>query len=89
MLGLALVRRTIEQGIEWCTNGHTLHLGAFKIDHISADGTVRAGCHVVTFPEIDRIAPTLDALRNADTDNAKMTVLAMTNPTPQQILGIE
>lgn len=60
MLGLKLVRRTIASGVEWRTNGHTCHLGAFKIDHISADGTVRAGCHVVTYPEIQRIEASLD-----------------------------
>lgn len=65
ILGLALVRKTVASGIEWRTNGHTLHLGHFKIDHISADGTVKAGCHTVTLAEIERIAPELDKARES------------------------
>lgn len=42
--------------------GHTVWLGEFKIDRIDADGTVRAGCHVVSWPEIERIARELGLL---------------------------
>lgn len=46
-------------GNEWRRNGHSIHLGAFAIDRIEPDGTVHAGCHVVRFDEIERMARTL------------------------------
>lgn len=61
-LGLALVRRVKESGQEYQRNGHTLHLGHYAIDRITADGTVYAGCHTVGYAEIERIAPMLDAV---------------------------
>jgi hypothetical protein len=36
-------------------------LGHYRIDRITADGTVHAGCHVVTWAAIERIAPELEA----------------------------
>jgi hypothetical protein len=36
------------------TNGHTIHLGSFKMESISETGTVKAGCHVFTRGEIER-----------------------------------
>lgn len=53
---LPLIRRCQVNGEAWETNGHTVHLGHFKIDRIDRDGTVYAGCHTVTFDEIARIA---------------------------------
>lgn len=59
-LGLVLVRRVVASGQDWHTNGHTCHLGHYKIDKITADGTVYAGCHVVKLIEIERIADRLE-----------------------------
>jgi hypothetical protein len=59
--GLALVRSVIQRGEEWHTNGHTCHLGPYKIDRITSDGTVYAGCHEVRWEEIERIAAQLEA----------------------------
>ena len=44
--------------------GHSrdFRLGHFKIDSIDAEGNVRAGCHFVQWPEIERIARELDLL---------------------------
>lgn len=36
------------------TNGHTIHLGNFKLDRITGDGTVYAGCHFFKAEEIQR-----------------------------------
>lgn len=47
---------------EWHTNGHTIHLGHFQIDSIDSEGNVRAGCHQVKWPEIERIATILGEL---------------------------
>ena len=59
--GLALVDSVRARGEEWWTNGHTCHLGHYRIDRITPDGTVYAGCHVVPFDSIQRIRPALEA----------------------------
>jgi len=38
------------------TNGHTIHLGHYTLDRIDADGTVKAGCHIIPFEEVEYIA---------------------------------
>jgi hypothetical protein len=48
-----------ERGEAWHANGHTIKLGHFQIDRVTADGTVYAGCHVVPFEEVARIAEAL------------------------------
>lgn len=54
-----------ERGQEFRPNGRTIHVGHFTVDHISADGTLRAGCHVIHWPEIERIARSLGLLEQA------------------------
>jgi hypothetical protein len=54
--GLALVKAVMARGEDWTSNGQSCRLGHYHIQHISKEGTVRAGCHVVTWPEIQRIA---------------------------------
>lgn len=66
--GLKMVRKVKESGVEYRRNGHTLHLGPYSVDRISADGTLYAGCHVIHWDEIDRIAPELERWR-AEHDN--------------------
>ncbi len=60
--GLALVRQVRDSGQEYVHNGHAFHLGHYIIDRIEADGTVHAGCHIVSWKEIERIAPHLSAV---------------------------
>ena len=60
--GLAFVRKVRECGQAYVRNGHTIHLGRYAIDRIEPDGTVKAGCHVVSWEEIERIAPALDSV---------------------------
>jgi hypothetical protein len=43
----------------WQSNGHTMPIGHFRVDRIEADGTLRAGCHVIPFAELERMATTL------------------------------
>lgn len=64
-IGLRLVQRVRETGEEWVTNGHTLHLGPYKVDRVSVEGDVKAGCHLVRWAEIERIAPMLEAIEVA------------------------
>jgi hypothetical protein len=59
--GLAFVRRVRELGQAYVRNGHTIHLGPYSIDRIEADGTVKAGCHIVSWQEIERLAPVVDS----------------------------
>ena len=56
---LLLVRKIRESGGEYVRYGHTVHLGHYAIDRIESDGTVHAGCHIVKWDEIERIAPQL------------------------------
>ena len=59
---LAFVRKVRESGQAYVRNGHTIHLGPYALDRIEPDGTVKAGCHVVSWEEIERIAPSLDSV---------------------------
>lgn len=58
-LGLAVVRKVKASGEAYQRNGHTLHLGNYAIDRIDTDGNLTAGCHFITYAEIERIAPML------------------------------
>lgn len=58
-LGLAFIRKVRESGLEYVRDGHTIHLGHYIIDRVEQDGTVHAGCHVVKWEEIERIASQL------------------------------
>lgn len=57
---LALVRKIMARGEAFVSNGHTCPVGVYKIDRIDVDGTVHAGCHVIPWPELERIAPELE-----------------------------
>jgi hypothetical protein len=57
---LPFVRKVRESGQAYVRNGCTIHLGHYAIDRIEPNGTVKAGCHVVSWDEIERIAPVLD-----------------------------
>lgn len=60
--GLRFVRAVVAKGQPYQRNGHTLRLGHYAIDRIDADGTLHAGCHVIPYSEIERIAPQLEAM---------------------------
>jgi hypothetical protein len=59
MHALAFIRKVRESGQEYIRNGHTIHLGHYVIDRIEPDGTVHAGCHIVRWEDIERLAPQL------------------------------
>jgi hypothetical protein len=65
--GLTFVRKVRESGQPYVRNGRTIHLGSYAIDRIEQDGTVKAGCHVVSWEEIERLAPVLDSLPTSAT----------------------
>jgi hypothetical protein len=64
---LAFVRKIRESQKAYVRNGHTIHLGPYALDRIEPDGTVRAGCHVVSWEEIERIASALDSVPSTHT----------------------
>jgi hypothetical protein len=53
---LTLVKAVMARGEEWRPNGQKCRLGYYHIDRIEANGTVHAGCHVVTWGQIERVA---------------------------------
>lgn len=65
---LGFVRKLRESGQAYVRNGHTIHLGPYTLDRIEQDGTVKAGCHVVSWEEIERIASALDSLPKSVTE---------------------
>jgi hypothetical protein len=65
--GLRFVRAIVAKGQPYQRNGHTLHLGDYAIDRIDADGTLHAGCHVISLAEIERIAPILESMAVSET----------------------
>jgi hypothetical protein len=64
---LAFVRKVRESRQAYVRNGHTIHLGPYALDRIEEDGTVKAGCHVVCWQEIERIAPLVDSIPTSTT----------------------
>jgi hypothetical protein len=58
--GLTLVRAVMSSNRPYERNGHTVHLGHYAIDKIETNGTLKAGCHVISWPEIAIIADSLD-----------------------------
>jgi hypothetical protein len=64
---LAFVRKVREAGQAYVRNGRTIHLGPYALDRIEPDGTVKSGCHVVSWQEIEQIAPFLDSIRTSPT----------------------
>ena len=51
-----LILGIMVKGEDWETNGHTIPVGVYKVDKIGKDGTLYAGCHTISFEEIDRFA---------------------------------
>lgn len=54
-----LVSACVSTGREYVRNGHTEHAGNYAIDKVSADGTLRAGCHTIPYAELERMAAQL------------------------------
>ena len=54
------IKMCVDNQIAWQRNGQSISLGNYRLDAISVDGTVTAGCHVVQFAEILLIAEKLE-----------------------------
>ncbi len=66
----AFVRRVVATGEGWHANGHTIRVGHFRVDAISPDGTMRAGCHTIRLAEMERLATALGVADVAPSDAA-------------------
>jgi hypothetical protein len=53
---LPVVLSLLAAGKAWRTNGHTIHLGEYRLDEITEAGEVVAGCHRFSKAEVYRIA---------------------------------
>jgi hypothetical protein len=53
---LPLVLSIIGKGGTYKRNGHTIHLGHYVLDEITAEGVVIIGCHRFQRAEVDRVA---------------------------------
>ena len=49
-----LIKRCRDKKQSWKRNGHSIHLGHFQLDSIDRQGNLKAGCHNVTWKEIER-----------------------------------
>jgi hypothetical protein len=56
---VAFVMAVRARGDAWKRNGERFPVGAFELDAIESDGTVRAGCHTFEFAEVERLAALL------------------------------
>lgn len=54
-----IIQRVVRTGQAYKRNGHTEHIGAFAVDAIDVDGTMRAGCHTIKYAELQRCAAAL------------------------------
>lgn len=59
----------IRSGKAYKHNGHSEHVGHFKVDEINEAGDIKIGCHLVKRAEIERIASQL-GLENSNADTA-------------------
>jgi hypothetical protein len=54
----------------WERNGHTMRVGHFQVDRVTATGDIWASCHEIKWPEIERIARQVGAFDDAPSDAA-------------------
>jgi len=59
------VKRVRDSGKPWHANGHSVRVGHFTVDSIDADGTMRAGCHTLTWPAIEEVARSVGVFEEA------------------------
>ena len=65
----AFLKLCHETGREWRANDRTIRVGHFRIDSVAPDH-FRAGCHVIYWPEIQRLAQALGVVNMAASDSA-------------------
>lgn len=58
-----IIKKLVASGKTYKHNGHTIHVGHYRIDSIDQQGTVRAGCHVIPYSEIEYISSAIEWIR--------------------------
>lgn len=78
VLAWRVVRGCHLTGVPWSRNGHSVHLGHFQIDQITAAGDVIAGCNTVPYAEVERMAREIGLTGEAsnEPDNVGSATLA-------------
>ena len=46
-------------GTPWQRNGRTIRVGMYQVDSVSPDGSFRAGCHRINWPQVEALAHAL------------------------------
>lgn len=59
-----------DAGRTWRANGHTIRVGHFRVDSVTATGDMVAGCHRFAWSEIERLARELGVFDQAASDSA-------------------
>lgn len=59
-----------DTGRAWQANGHTIHVGHFRIDSVEPSGDFKAGCHVIHWEEVERLARQLGVFDAPADDSA-------------------
>jgi hypothetical protein len=62
-----------EHSRPWDRNGRSVRVGHFAIDHVDADGSFRAGCHNIGWPEVERVARDLGVFETQAADTSEAT----------------
>jgi hypothetical protein len=45
-----------ETGTPWHRNGRTIRVGFYQVDAVDSDGSFRAGCHRINWPQVEALA---------------------------------
>lgn len=59
-----------EHSRSWDRNGHSIRVGQFTIDSVAPDGSFRAACHDIRWPEIERVARQAGVIDETASDEA-------------------
>lgn len=49
-------------GTTWHRNGRKIRVGHYQVDSVQEDGTFRAGCHLIEWPQVEALAERLGVL---------------------------
>lgn len=65
-----------ERGEAWHKNGRTIRVGIFQVDSVQPNGDFVAGCHMIKFAEVERLAAALGVADLAPADTREEGVHA-------------
>jgi hypothetical protein len=64
-----MVKLCRDTGTAWKRNGHTLRVGHFQVDAIAATGDFEAGCHSISWSEVERVAKQIGVFDTVEAAN--------------------